>query len=164
MGTTGPVWRRGPPGSRPDVARPELDPNIVPPRGSTDSFQGGSDQASEDQLAEAIQVASQPQTVPVNMYETDEAIVIVAPLPGVMASDIEITVERDRVRIWAEARSLAPKAYLRHEWHYGPYERVVDLPEGFEGEPNASYGNGQLAFSIGRGGSRTEILLIQPAG
>jgi len=115
-------------------------------------------------LAEAIQASSQPQPVPVNVYETDDAIVIVAPLPGVMASDIEITVGARQVRIWAEARSLAPKSYLRHEWHYGPYERTLELPEGFEGEPNASFGNGQLAFSIGRGGSRTETLLVQPAG
>ena len=125
---------------------------------------GGGARTEEDQLAEAIQVSSQPQPVPVNVYETDDAIVVVAPLPGVMASDIEITVEARQVRIWAEARSLAPKNYVRHEWHYGPYERTLDLPEGFEGETNASFGNGQLAFSIGRGGSRTETLLVQPAG
>ena len=141
------------------MVNPQLDPNLFPPGAAT-----GADATEADQLAEAIQVSSQPQAVPVNMYETDEAIVIVAPLPGVMASDIELTIEAHQVRIWAESRSLAPKNYLRHEWHYGPYERTVDLPEGFEGDTNASYGNGQLAFSIGRGGSRTDILLVQPAG
>jgi len=143
------------------VANSQLDPNLFPAGGPVPSGSGRSD---EDQLAEAIQASSQPQPVPVNVYETDDAIVIVAPLPGVMASDIEITVGARQVRIWAEARSLAPKSYLRHEWHYGPYERTLELPEGFEGEPNASFGNGQLAFSIGRGGSRTETLLVQPAG
>jgi len=143
------------------VANSDLDPNLFPPLSGETSGRAPTD---ADRLAEAIQVSSQPQPVPVNMYETDDAIVIVAPLPGVMASDIEITVEAHQVRIWAEARSLAPKDYLRHEWHYGPYERTVDLPEGFEGEPNASYGNGQLAFSIGRGGSRTEAVVVQPAG
>lgn len=143
------------------MANSDLDPNLFPPLSGETSGRGPTD---ADRLAEAIQVSSQPQSVPVNMYETDDAIVIVAPLPGVMASDIEITVEAAQVRIWAEARSLAPKDYLRHEWHYGPYERTVDLPEGFEGEPNASYGNGQLAFSIGRGGSRPEAVVVQPAG
>lgn len=144
------------------MANSDLDPNLFP-SGAVSGVPGGPD-ATAAQLAEAIQVSSQPQYVPVNMYETDEAIVIVAPLPGVMAPDIEITVEAHQVRIWAEARSLAPKNYLRHEWHYGPYERTVDLPEGFEGEPNASFGNGQLAFSIARGGSRTDPILVQPAG
>ena len=143
------------------MANSQLDPNLFPAGGPGPS---GGGRTQEDQLAEAIQVSSQPQAVPVNVYETDDAIVIVAPLPGVMASDIEITVEARQVRIWAEARSLAPKNYLRHEWHYGPYERTLELPEGFEGEPNASFGNGQLAFSIGRGGTRTETLLVQPAG
>ena len=147
------------------MAHPEIDPNIGPARGTTDlapHAAGGG--ARADRLAESIQAAARPQSMPVNMYESDGAIVIVAPLPGVMADDVEIEVHADRVRIWADCRSLAPKDYLLHEWHYGPYERVVELPEGFEGEPAASFGNGQLAVRIGRGGSRPDVLVLQPAG
>ena len=149
------------------MSRPEMDPNIIPPRGSTDlppSPGDDRDGALADQIAESMQVAARPQSVPVHMYEADQAVVVVAPLPGVMADDVSIEVSRDSIRIWAEARTLAPKAYLRHEWHYGPYERVVDLPAGFEGEASASFGNGQLALRVERGGRRSDPVLVQPRG
>ena len=89
--------------------------------------------------------------MPVNLYETDEALVAVAPLPGVMADDIEIAVEQGRLTITAAMRTAAPKDYLRHEWHYGPYEREVEIPEDFGAQIAASFGNGQLAIQLGRG-------------
>lgn len=89
--------------------------------------------------------------VPVNMYESDNALVIVAPLPGVMPDDVAVTVEPSKVTITASMRSPAPKDYLVHEWHYGPFERIVDVPAGYGGDAKASFGNGQLAVSITRG-------------
>jgi HSP20 family molecular chaperone IbpA len=136
-----------------------MDPNIgpanLPPTART-----GDDE--RDLIAESIQVAAEPMNVPVNMYEAEGAIVIVAAMPAVMADDIEITVEADRVWLRAQNRSLAPKRYLLHEWHYGPYERLVELPEGFEGEPSAHFGNGQLALRIERGGQRDEPVIVLP--
>jgi len=102
-------------------------------------------------LGEAMEAATHPQTVPVNLYETEEALVAVAPLPGVMADDIEIAVEQGRLTITAAMRTAAPKDYLRHEWHYGPYEREVEIPEDFGAQIAASFGNGQLAIQLGRG-------------
>ena len=98
-------------------------------------------------MAEQIEA----QTVPVNMYETEGAIVIVAPLPGVMADDVDVTVEDASVAIHAAMRTAAPKDYLLHEWHYGPYERTLDLPEGYGGEAEGSFGNGQLALRVKKG-------------
>jgi HSP20 family molecular chaperone IbpA len=95
--------------------------------------------------------AGQPQSVPVNMYEAEQALVLVAPLPGVMADDIEVVVEGRQATISAAMRSSAPKDYLLHEWHYGPYERVVELPDGFGGSAEATFANGQLALRIERG-------------
>jgi len=119
----------------------------------------------EDQLryeiGEAIDQASHPQRVPVNMYETDEAMVVVAPLPGVMAADVEVVVEAGRVTISAPMRTAAPKNYLLHEWHYGPYERTLELPDGFGASAAASFGNGQLAIHLGRGAA-SERLVVRP--
>lgn len=98
--------------------------------------------------------------VPVNVYESDNALVIVAPLPGVMPDDVAVTVEPGRVTITADMRSPAPKEYLVHEWHYGPFERVLDVPEGYGGDTKASFGNGQLAVSIGRGEPAAEGPLV----
>jgi len=103
-----------------------------------------------------------PQRVPVNMYETEGAVVLVMPLPGVMADDISIAVEDDRVRVNAAQRTPAEKDYLAHEWHYGPYERMVTVPGGFGGTVEATFGNGQLAVRIERGDSRTGQAVIRP--
>jgi len=92
------------------------------------------------------------QTLPLNAYETTDAIVLVAPMPAVQPSDVHITVESGTVRIEADCRTEAPKDYLLHEWDYGSYERTFELPNdfGFAGG-EATLGNGQLAVRILRG-------------
>lgn len=99
----------------------------------------------------ATAASGTPQHVPVNVYETDQAIVVVAPLPGVMAEDVKVTIDGGTATITAAMRTAAEKDYLLHEWHYGPYERKVDLPEGFGGGADASFANGQLALRVLRG-------------
>jgi HSP20 family protein len=115
-----------------------------------------------------IETADDPATtqrIPVNVYETDSAVVVVAPMPGVMPDDVQIAVEGRRMTIRAELRTDAPKNYLVHEWEYGAYERTVELPEGTSGPVTASLGNGQLAVSVRRQGDRAgERLLVQPGG
>jgi len=113
------------------------------------------------ELGEAVRMASEPQTVPVNLYQTDEALVLVAPLPGVMADDVEVVVEPGQVTVSAAMRTAAPKDYLLHEWHYGPYRRSIELPRGFGATATASFGNGQLAVQLGRG-DPTERFVVRP--
>jgi HSP20 family molecular chaperone IbpA len=103
-----------------------------------------------------------PRRVPVNMYETDGAVVLVLPLPGVMADDIRIDIEADRVHVDAAQRTAAEKDYITHEWEYGPYERMVVVPGGFGGPASATFGNGQLAIRIERGDGRDGKVVIQP--
>ncbi len=107
--------------------------------------------------------AGTPQQVPVNLYETEQAIVLVAPLPGVMPDDITVTVEGRSVHLAADLRTKAVKDYLLHEWHYGPYQRSVELPEGFGGEAEATFANGQLALRIerGPGGDRRTVTVAK---
>jgi HSP20 family molecular chaperone IbpA len=106
----------------------------------------------EDRMADSIQQAvadaAHPEVVPVNMYEADQAYVVITPLPGVMADDIEVKVDDGQLSIYAQMRSPAVKAYLIHEWHYGPYERIVDLPDDCSGAFDTSFGNGQLAVRL----------------
>ena len=106
-----------------------------------------------------------PQRVPVNMYETEGAVVLVMPLPGVMADDVTIDIEDDRVHVNATERSAAEKEYLAHEWHYGPYERMVSVPKEFRGAASATFGNGQLALRIERGDGRDEggKIVVRPS-
>jgi HSP20 family molecular chaperone IbpA len=102
------------------------------------------------------------QQVRVNLYETTDALVAVAAMPGVMPEDIEITVDDGVLSLEADLRTEAPKSYVLHEWDYGRYQRVLQLPLGFRGPVTASYGNGQLAVRILRTGERPATVVLQP--
>lgn len=125
-----------------------------------------SEQASHRDVVEATAEAErtmQPQWVPVNVYETTGALVIVAPLPAVRADDVTIELRPGTLRFWAHLRSAGPRQHLVHEWDYGGYEREVDVPEGYGGAVEASLANGQLAIRVLRG--RTEApISVKPAG
>src|SRR5918998_2964779 len=95
-----------------------------------------SEQPSHREVVEATAAAQEemrPQSVPVNVYETTAALVIVAPLPAVTADDVTIELRPGTLRFWAHLRSAAPREYLVHEWEYGGYERELELPPGYGG-------------------------------
>ncbi|MEY2463622.1 MAG: hypothetical protein QOH64_1760 [Acidimicrobiaceae bacterium] len=73
------------------------------------------------------------QSVPVNVYETTGALVVLSPLPAVTAQDVTIELREGTLRFWAHLRSAPPREYVTHEWEYGGYEREVDVPEGYGG-------------------------------
>ncbi len=123
---------------------------------------GSDEQLMSDSGGEEA-AAGRPQMVPVNMYEAEQALVLVTPLPGVMADDITVTIEGRTATIAADMRTKAVKDYLLHEWHYGPYERSVEIPDGFGGQAEASFANGQLALRIerGDGGARRQVVITR---
>jgi len=123
------------------------------------------DQTQQERVTEATRATEmlmRPQVVPVNVYETDGALVVVAPLPAVQPSDVTIELWPGRLRISARVRSAPPRDYLVHEWNYGGYERELDLPAGFGASLEASLANGQLAVRVLRGES-PEKLSITPS-
>lgn len=103
------------------------------------------------------------QSVPVNVYETSGALVVLSPLPAVTAQDVTIELREQTLRFWAHVRSAPPREYVTHEWEYGGYERELDVPDGFGGSVEASLVNGQLAIRVLRG-EAPEYLSIKPAG
>jgi len=96
----------------------------------------------------------QLQSVLVNMYQANDAVVVVAAMPGVRAENVIVSIEGSALTLWASLRSSATKDYLLHEWDYGDYERVVELPVSCTGELTATLGQGQLAVRIAKIGSR----------
>jgi HSP20 family molecular chaperone IbpA len=105
----------------------------------------------------AAEAAMRPQAVPVNMYETGGALVILAPMVAVTAEDVTIDFEPGTVRFWARLRSAGPREYLIHEWEYGGYERCIEIPDGFGSAMEASLSNGQLAIRILRGAAAPSL-------
>ena len=109
---------------------------------------------TQQEVAEATaatEATMRPQKVPINVYETTGALVVVAPLPAVQASDVTIELRPGCLRFFAPVRSSPPREHLIQEWEYGGYEREVDLPAGFGSGVEATLANGQLAIRVLRG-------------
>jgi HSP20 family molecular chaperone IbpA len=109
----------------------------------------------------AAEAVMRPQQVPVNMYETSGALVVVAPIPAVTANDVTVEFNPPRLRFWACLRSAGTREFLLKEWDYGGYERELDLPAGFGSGVEASVANGQLVVRVLRG-DPVGRLTIQP--
>lgn len=110
----------------------------------------------------ATEAAMAPQRVPVNVYETTAALVVLAVLPAVMPSDVEIELRPGTLRFWASVRSAGNREYLVKEWEYGGYEREIDIPAGYGGGVEATMANGQLAIRVLRGDS-AETITAKPS-
>jgi HSP20 family molecular chaperone IbpA len=121
-------------------------------------------QPSQQVVAEATAATERTmrsQNVPVNVYETTGALVVVSPLPAVTAEDVTIELRPGTLRFWARLRSAPPREYLTHEWEYGGYEREVEVPDGYGGGVEASLANGQLAIRVLRG-TTSELVSVKP--
>jgi HSP20 family molecular chaperone IbpA len=103
-----------------------------------------------------------PQSVAVNVYESSNHLVVLAPMPAVSPDDVTIELRPGQLRLWAHVRSAGPRDYLVHEWEYGGYEREVDLPDGYGGRVEATLANGQLAVRVHQG-TTTEMISIHPS-
>lgn len=97
--------------------------------------------------------ASSPkqQTIPVQVHQSDELIVLAAPMPGLEPQDITVSIAADRVRIHGEYRGSRQDSAetVMSEWTIGPYFREITLEHPVNGSmTNAAYGNGVLALSM----------------
>ena len=99
----------------------------------------------------ATEATMSAQKVPVNVYETSAALVVVAPLPAVTAEDVSVELRQGCVRFWASLRSAGVREYLVKEWEYGGFEREIDVPAGYGSGVEASLANGQLAIRVLKG-------------
>jgi HSP20 family molecular chaperone IbpA len=118
------------------------------------STERATQQQVKDATAEAAETRP-PQKVPVNVYETPGALVILAPTPAVTIDDVTIELTPGKLRFCADLRSAGPREYLLNEWDYGNYERELDLPDGYGGGVEATLVNGQLAIRVLKGAGAT---------
>ena len=93
-----------------------------------------------------------PETLAVDMYETDEDVVIKTSVPGVKPEDIDITITGDTLTIKGEvkAEEKVEKAnYIRRERRYGAFSRSLTLPTSVVAEKaKAEFENGVLTLTL----------------
>lgn len=107
-----------------------------------------SDATTGDWLAE-VQTEG---NLAVDVYQTQNDIVVKAPVAGVNEADIDITVQPDQVSIRGERkeeREVEDNGYHTRECYWGAFSRTVTLP--VEGEPDgarATFKNGILTIRV----------------
>jgi len=91
-------------------------------------------------------------TVPVDMYQTPEAVVVKAALPGVKPEEVEITITGNTLTIKGEVKAeqeVKREDYIYQERHYGGFSRSLTLPTGLQvDKAEAVFENGILTLTI----------------
>jgi HSP20 family protein len=89
---------------------------------------------------------------PVDLYETEDEVVVNASLPGVKAEDVEISATAEHLTIKAEAREDTTETqpnYHRQERRYGAFQRTLPLPVKVDTDKGAAtFENGVLKLTL----------------
>ena len=88
----------------------------------------------------------------VDMYETDQDVVIKSSMPGVKAEDLDITITGDTLTIKGETKTeekVEKANYIRQERRYGAFCRSLTLPTTIVAEKaKAEFENGVLTLTL----------------
>jgi HSP20 family protein len=104
-----------------------------------------------------------PQTIPMQIHQTDDLFVLATPMPGLEPQDISVVIAGDKVTVRGNYRGSRQETgnLLVSEWTIGPYARETVLPQPVNGPlTNATYGNGVLVLAmpkLARGSSESYL-------
>jgi HSP20 family protein len=88
----------------------------------------------------------------VDMYQTDNEVVVKASIPGVKADDVQINVTGEVLTIKGETREkedVKEKAYHIREQRWGMFERTIALPtDVIADKAKAEFENGILTITL----------------
>jgi len=88
----------------------------------------------------------------VDVYETEDNVVVEAAIPGVKPEDIEVSLTGDVLTIKGETKAekeVKEPNYLRRERRYGSFCRSISLPSGLKGDKaEAEFEHGVLKLTI----------------
>lgn len=88
----------------------------------------------------------------VDMYETDQAVVIKSSVPGVKPEDLDITITGDTLTIKGKTKAeekVEEANYIRQERRYGAFSRSLTLPTSIVAEKaRAEFENGVLSLTL----------------
>jgi HSP20 family protein len=96
--------------------------------------------------------AFEGEALAVDMYETDDAVIVKTAVPGVNAEDIDISINGDILTINGETSAeeqVEEDSYIRRERRYGAFSRSVSIPVAIvAGEAEAECENGILTLTL----------------
>lgn len=92
--------------------------------------------------------------LPMDMYETENEVVVKAAVPGVKPEDIEVTVTGDLLTLKGEFKTESEETDEKRSWHrqerrFGSFSRQVTLPAGVNTDAcQADFENGVLTLTL----------------
>lgn len=91
--------------------------------------------------------------MPVDVYETENSLVLKAAVPGVKPEDLDVTITGDVLTIKGETKdepqSEQKRNYLRQECRYGSFTRTLNLPTAVDANNvTATFENGILTLEL----------------
>jgi len=91
-------------------------------------------------------------TLPLDMYQTEDSVVVKSAVPGVKPDDIDITISGNTLSISGETNEeeeVTEENYIRRERRHGSFSRSVVLPEGVDPDKaEATFDDGILTLTI----------------
>lgn len=102
-----------------------------------------------------------------DMYETNDAVVVKAAIPGLKSEDLNITVSGDMLTIQGETRQeeeAKESTYYVRERHYGTFSRVLSLPTSVMADKaEAEFENGILKLTLPKAEeARPKVITVKP--
>jgi len=101
------------------------------PMRGTISLREAMDRLFEDAFTHPFAPISGLQMPAIDLYQTDEEVVVRATLPGIKAEEVKISLTGDMLTIKGELKEkeeLKEKAFHIHESRFGSFERTLSLP------------------------------------
>jgi len=95
------------------------------------SLREAMDRLFNDAFTRPLDFGMSWQMPAIDLYQTDDNVVVRATLPGTKAEDVQISVTGDMLTIKGELKEkeeVKEKAYHIREHRYGSFERTLNLP------------------------------------
>ncbi len=93
-------------------------------------------------------------TPAIDVYDSNDNIMVKADIPGMKKEDIDVTIQRDTLTIKGEKKLIndaKEEDYIRTERFYGNFNRTLTLPEEVDtNNISASYKNGVLELVLSK--------------
>ena len=94
----------------------------------------------------------QSEITPIDMYHTENEVVVKASMPGLKPEEVDISITGDTLTIKGETKAeekIEREDYLYQEHRYGAFSRSVALPSRLKTDKaEASFDNGVLTLTI----------------
>jgi HSP20 family protein len=125
------------------------------------------DRLFDDAFTRPLTLDGRSGTPAIDMYQTDDDVVIKAAIPGFKADDVQINVTGDMLSLRGEMRQEAEtqeKAWQMREQRYGSFERSIMLPTQVTADKaRAEFEDGILTITLPKAEeSRPKTITVKP--